>query len=390
VTTTVSPYLLIGTGAVLVTVLVIVVPAVRRWVVSMRTAVRLLGVVAVLSLAGMTIAQNLPETAYVERYGHVVGLAVVRLGLHRVFSTAYFGAVLALLTVSLVACAASRIVRALRRGRAFRPAPLGSFLTHFGIGVVLIGGLVSSVSGFRYLGEDYLGPGDIMEVPEGGFSLRVEEARTEFTEEGALAEYVSVVTVLEDGRELGTERIEVNHPLVRRGIGVFQYEMLPAPDSFETALVRAAVPDGVGGIYHEDFLIAPDVTVEVPGTDLTVKAVEFIGHFTYDIETRTAAPASPFHRNPAVRVQVAEAGRPIGEQWLFVGARGHAGGTEFPVRLFLLDYRPDYDGGLTRFQVSCQPGTPVMYGGFAAISLGIVLLFWFRRGPAPGAGGDGS
>ena len=68
--------------------------------------------------------------------------------------------------------------------------------------------------------------GDTIEVPEGRFSLRVEEARTEFDEENTLSEYVSVVTVLEDGVEVGRHRIEVNSPLVHRGIGVYQLEML--------------------------------------------------------------------------------------------------------------------------------------------------------------------
>ncbi len=389
-----NPYIPIVIGAAAAAILVAVVPAVRRWIVSMRTAVWLLVVVAALALAGLGIGQNLPETAYVERFGHALGLLVVRLGLHHVFSTWYFSGVLALLTLSLVSCGVVRVARTARGAHPFAPAPLGSFLTHIGMGVVLIGGLVSAVSGFSYPGARFLAPGDIMEVPEGGFSLRVEEARTEFTDEGALAEYLSIVTLLEDGSELRTERIEVNHPLFHNGIGIFQYEMLPAPDSFTTALVRAVLRDETGDTWHEEFLIAPNVTVNVPGTDITLKAVEFISDFTYDIETRTAAPASVFHRNPAVRVQVADAGDVVREQWLFVGERGHMPDADLPVRLFLLDYRPDFSTGLTRFQVSYQPGTPLMYVGFAAISLGIVLLFWFRREPATprrtgGAGGGG-
>jgi len=161
--------------------------------------------------------------------------------------------------------------------------------------------------------------------------------------------------------------------------------------AYPSTLIMAAVPDGAGDVRHEEFLVAPGVTVGVPGTDITLKAVEFIGHFSYDIETRTAAPASPFHRNPAVLVQVAEGGRALGEEWLFVGIRGHADGFGLPVRLFLLDYRPDFNAGLTRFQVSYQPGTPVMYAGFGAISVGIVLLFWFRPGPTgTGAIGEGA
>ncbi len=49
--------------------------------------------------------------------------------------------------------------------------------------------------------------------------------------------------------------------------------------------------------------------------------------------------------------------------------------------LFFLDYIPDFDRGLTRFEFTRQPGTPLLFFGFAALSLGLCLVFWTRKAP---------
>jgi hypothetical protein len=82
---------------------------------------------------------------------------------------------------------------------------------------------------------------------------------------------------------------------------------------------------------------------------------------------------------------VSEAGRVAGETWVFAGFPAHGMADEIPCRLFLLDYRPDFEHALTRFEFSRQPGTPLLFAGFLAMSLGLMLTFWTRR-PRPKAG----
>ena len=189
--------------------------------------------------------------------------------------------------------------------------------------------------------------------------------------------------MVEDGREVGTHSIEVNGPLVRRGIGVYQYEMLPAAESVEEVVLAVVCADEQGQEQILDLTLPFREAVEVPGTALSLKAVAFLSHFSYDIEHGTAVLASVRHENPAVLIQVSEAGRALGERWCFVNIRGHDRGADLPCRFFLLDYRPDFEHGLTRFEFTRQPGTPLLYAGLAAMSLGLVLTFWTR---VPGAG----
>ncbi len=368
-------FLLGAAGAL--AVLVVALERVRTWLASMRTAVGLLVALAVLASLGVLIGQELPPETYVERYGHALGTFVVRTGLSSIFHSWYFLLLVWAIALSILLCSFGRMLRLARGGRRGLRT-LGSLLAHLSIAVIFAGGLVTAVGGFRRPAARFLGAGDTIEVPEGGFSLRVEEARTEFNEEGALSDYVSIVTLLEDGREIGRRRIEVNRPLVYHGVGVYQYEMLPAADSILEAHLGVLVPPDDGERMVE--VVAPfREVVDVPGTELSLKALEFYADFTYDIEQRTAELASVWHRNPAVLVQVLESGRTVGEVWAFPGSRGHEGGRDLPCRVFLFDYVPDYDRGLTRFEFTRQPGTPLIYAGFLSLSIGLCLTFWTRR-----------
>jgi hypothetical protein len=348
---------------------------VRAWLSSTRTAVAVLAITGVLAAVGVFVGQNLPPGAYAERHGPVFGPLLVRLGLTSVFASWYFLVAVSVLALSILACTFGRIVR-LVRARRRRIAAIGSFVTHLGLVVIIAGGIVTALGGFRRPADRYVRAGGEIEVPEGGFSLRVDEARTDFTEDGKIAEYVSVVTLIEDAREVGTQRIEVNHPLVRNGIGVYQYEMLPAAESVEEAALGVVCTDEGGEERVQELVVPFQEAVPLPGTALSLEVVAFLSHFTYDIERGTAELASVRHENPAVLVQVSRGDTVLGERWAFVGMPSHDAGPDIPCRFFLLHYRPDYLRALTRFEFTRQPGTPLLYVGFGALSLGLVLVFW--------------
>lgn len=350
---------------------------VRRWLASMKTGVLLLALLALLSALGVVIGQDLPREAYVERFGAAGGAFVVGSGLASVFRTWYYLFAVWMLSLSVFGCSFSRILR-LRRAPGRRLAGVGSLVTHLSLIVILAGGLVTARLGSRRADPRFLRAGDTTEVAEGAFSLRVEEARTEFSERGVVSEYVSVVTVIEGGREKGTHRIEVNQPLTVNGVGVFQYEMLPSAESVESILLGVVVRGPEGESEPFELSVPFQEEAAVPGTDVSVKALSFYSDFTYDIEKETAGLASIWHDNPAVLVQVSAAGQVVFERWLFVGLRGHGDDSGQPLRLFFLDYRPDFENGLTRFEYSRQPGTPLLFTGFVALSLGLCATFWTR------------
>ncbi len=370
--------------------LVVFVKRFRQWLASMETAIALLLIVTALSMAGVLIGQKLPSAAYTERFGAALGAFVMRSRLSDVFSSWYFLLFVTALALSIVVCAFARIARLVRTARTVRVAKLGSLITHLSMVVIMAGGLVTAELGFRRPAERYLGEGDEIFVQEGGFTLRVDEARQEFTDDGMVSEFLSLVTVFEDGEEVGSARIEVNAPFVRNGIGVYQYEMLPSATTVASVTLGVAIEAPGGDEQLVELRVPFREEVPVPGTDLSLKALSFLGHFTYDIEQGAAELASIWHENPAVLVQVSEAGLVAGETWVFAGFPAHGMTHELPCRLFLLDYFPDYEHALTRLEFSRQPGTPLLFAGFLAMSLGLMLTFWTRRPrPKAGASDDG-
>ncbi len=371
--------LVLGTVFLMLGVVTLGVAPARRWLSSMKTGVALLVLLTLLSVLGVVIGQGLPPEAYTERFGEAGGSFILHSGLAAIFHTWYFMLAVWLLALSILTCSFGRILRFVR-APGKRLERLGSLVTHLSLVVILAGGIVMARYGSRRPDTHYLKAGDTTEVAEGGFSLRVEEARTEFSENGVISEYVSVVTVIEDGVETGTHRIEVNHPLTVNGVGVYQYEMMPSAESVEEVLLGVVITASAADGGPFELEVPFRETTVIPGTNLTVKALSFYSHFTYDIEHGTAGLASIWHDNPAVLVRLSAAEGVVSENWLFMGTRGHESDGNLPCRLFFLDYEPDFGNGLTRFEYSRQPGTPILFTGFAALSLGLCVTFWTRVG----------
>ncbi len=366
-------------------VVAVVVPAVflkrfRRWLSSMTGAVWILVALTVMSLLGVMIGQNLSPDAYTHRYGQVLGSFVYRSGLSDIFTSWYFLLLAAVLAASLVACSFGRLRKLAAARGAGRASRVGSLLLHLSMVVILAGGVVTAVFGFRYPAPVYLSAGDEMEVPEGGFTIRVDAASTEFTDEGVVSEYFSDVVVIEDGEEVLSQRIEVNRPLIHNGVGLYQHEMLPSATSVREVLFGIVVLTEDGELPLSTIAVPFNEEFEVPGTDISLKVLEFLADFTYDIESRTASLVSLSHRNPAVLVRISEAGSVIDDRWIFADVQTHRSDAGLPCRIFLFNYLPDYERGLTRFELSRQPGTPLLFIGFAAMSLGLCLTFWTRTG----------
>jgi len=363
----------------------VVVPAVflkrfRRWLSSMTGAVWILVALTVMSLLGVMIGQNLPPDAYADRYGQALGSFVYRSGLSDIFTSWYFLLFAAVLAASLVACSFGRLKELAGAPGRDRASRAGSLLLHLSMVVILAGGVVTVVFGFRYPAAVYLSAGDEMEITEGGFIVRVDAASTKFTDEGVISNYFSDVVVIEDGEEVLSHRIEVNRPLIHNGVGLYQHEMLPSATSVHEVVFGIIIVTEDGDLPLTTIAVPFNKEFEVPGTDISLKVLEFLADFTYDIESRTASLVSLSHRNPAVLVRMSEAGSVIDDRWVFADVQTHRNDVGLPCRLFLFNYLPDYDRGLTRFEVSRQPGTPLLFIGFAAMSLGLCLTFWTRTG----------
>ncbi|MFH0963974.1 MAG: cytochrome c biogenesis protein ResB [Planctomycetota bacterium] len=333
---------------------------------SVRFALALTALIALACIAGTLVPQGPydPNEA-IARYGRVAGLLIGLLGLHRLYSTAWFLGLLGLFALSTATCTFSRGRPSLRT--------LGSVVVHASILLITAGAIARGLFGVN--GEVALAEGETVksfttedgEVPL-GFELRLDDF---------------------DIRYYGEPK-----------------ELLLARLSGDEA--PRSIPVEVGSVIS----LAPDGT--------SIEVLRRIGDFRIDAEGVVSASDKPL--NPAVEVRVRG---PEGEftEWLFArfpGFRGHdraqrglelryvrqkAAIQAFESRVTVLNdqgavtrqesilvNRPLEIGRYTLFQmdydpkteatsvlgVHHDPGIPLVYAGFVLLPLGLAYTFYVR------------
>lgn len=222
-----------------------------RFLRSMRFGILLLGLIAAFSVVGSVVPQGREVAYYAQTYRAAHGL-ILLLGLHRVFSSWYFIALLALLCLNLTLCSLTRVRVLLHDGdAAARAARLpnearltdagadklraymntlhcreaqygdatvwhknavgrwGTFLTHLSILLTVIFGAAALY--LPTVTDQTCLPGEALTMPDGTV-IAVE--RFSIEDETGRLDYASVLRVtLPDGRESEPTRVSVNHPM---------------------------------------------------------------------------------------------------------------------------------------------------------------------------------
>jgi cytochrome c biogenesis protein len=96
----------------------------------------------------------------------------------------------------------------------------GSDFVHLGLLVIIAGGIVSGLGGFR----EYLTfhEGQVLPVPRAEFELRLDKFETEYYPDRSVKDWKSTITVLGKNKPILTKEVEVNHPLSYRGFSFYQ------------------------------------------------------------------------------------------------------------------------------------------------------------------------
>jgi cytochrome c biogenesis protein len=155
---------------------------------------------------------------------------------------------------------------------------LGVYVVHLSVLLLLLGGLIGSIYGFdAYInipeGEDrghvvLRQTNEKMPLP---FQIRCDDFQMSLYDTGAVKEYRSKLTILNEGRSVITKDIIVNDPLKYQGIRIFQssYGKYP-PRQFTLQLLNnksglvyhidgkfdapLSLPEGAGSIIMKDFI----------------------------------------------------------------------------------------------------------------------------------------
>lgn len=308
---------------------------------------------------------------------------------------------------------------------------MGPILSHTGLLCLALGGLFASWLGFSTRVGGL--PGDILSDPGFGFNVRVDSFNIEYhplgmgqyvlvdesfigrivgrqsddsfmletmssggefltinadksrlrnqydiqMDRGNIKDYVSVLTVIEDGREVHHHRVEVNHPMRYKGFRFYQTSF----DS-DNPLVEARIDSALiivmrqtDGVVLDTIYISPGKPLELPDGSKLVLA-RFLPDFR--MKGSVAVSVSAELHNPALQFEVRQDGEELYHQWTFLQSPFHHTSPRATYRFQALDIygisaSVSYP---TILEVKKSPGSWLIWLGFILATLGLVLAFY--------------
>jgi cytochrome c biogenesis protein len=200
--------------------------------------------------------------------------------------------------------------RVLIRGMKNRLGGFGADFVHLGLLIVLVGGIVSGLGGFKT--DIALTRGATAPVRTGGLELRLDAFRTEYYPGGSVRDWKSEIAVIREGRVRATGTIEVNRPL--RCEDVLFYQSGYGRD-WENPILELWVRRKGDPAVLKKISFKPGETTQF-GEGTTIAAVRFVPDFVLaegnEVSSRSNEP-----NNPAVLIEVRKEGEPAASAWVF-------------------------------------------------------------------------
>jgi cytochrome c biogenesis protein len=249
-----------------------------------------------------------------------------------------------------------------------RYSRLGVPITHLSILIILIGGLMGSFYGFKGFvnileGETvdriFLRTKDQEIVKPISFSVRCDDFKITYYDirrpEKLVKEYTSLLTILENGKEVLKKTVQVNHPLHYKGLAFYQssYGVLhdvtlgiQRKDKREKSLLKSFEGE----------------TVPIPNSNTSLRVLKY---------------APQIHNlGEGVQVVVFKPNQEPRAFWVLKGSPefGQPKGDEF-----ILTFEGVSSREYTGLQVTKDPGVWVVWIGCGLMVLGLIVSFFFSH-----------
>lgn len=245
----------------------------------------------------------------------------------------------------------------------------GVYVVHSSILIILLGAIIGSPRvGNSILRNPYFAFKGGVNIPETqqsdviysylnqkplplGFTVRCDSFKIHYYPNGMPKDYISVLTVLEKGKEVLTQVVEVNKPLIYKGITFYQASYQPYQDYILT------VKNNTTGLETTDLVpYAKQVTWKEGGARFGIINMEVRGEAT----SRFKIWFTDDQGDPA-------------KFWLEPGREAL---IERPSGTYTLSARQLYATGL---QVAKDPGVWWVYGGCGLMLLGLIIAFFMSH-----------
>lgn len=265
---------------------------------------------------------------------------------------------------------------------------LGVYIVHTGVTLLLIGGIIGSMFGFEGFATIPEGETiDHVQLKNGsgvlplGFEIRCDDFRVSFYDSGAPKEYLSKLTVLENGTPLFSRDVIVNRPLRFKGINIFQSsygkmppQTFPVPDIESRELILNIKNRATGMGYSKKISVGDTMDLPEGRGTFTIREylprAEFRGQNIHEALVCVMTGSDGTTREILLPLRFPNFDKMRAGHFYF--------SLENIDELLLPEnIEPRYYTGL---QITRDPGVFVVYSGFVLILVGcFVSFFMFHR-----------
>ncbi|MBN2199678.1 MAG: cytochrome c biogenesis protein ResB [Candidatus Aminicenantes bacterium] len=256
-------------------------------------------------------------------------------------------------------------------GRKRTAGRFGSDVVHLGLLVIVAGGIVSGLAGYRTILA--IEEGATEPVPRTGFSLRLDKFDIEVYPDGSVKDWKSRLAVLEDGCPVLGKTIEVNHPLSYKGFLFYQSGYAPVR---EKPTLGLSVTGIAGDGFKRNVSVRPGSPVPLGENGLSLSVVRFVPDFALNAR-REVFSRSEEPRNPAALVEILENGRTVHRGWVFARHPEYGslhGRADSKYALAFLSLKYDL---VSLVEAARDPGPPLIWIGCGLVMAGLFLAFYW-------------
>lgn len=261
-------------------------------------------------------------------------------------------------------------------GEKGRYSRLGVYVTHFSILLILAGAIIGMFFGFNASLQLMEGTASSVAYRSNGttiplgFEIRCDYFNADFYENTDVPKaYRSLLTVLENGREILKKEIDVNNPLRFKGITFYQasYGYAPGKDSiFQfTVTSKTGKKEDINVRFGESFII--------PGTAVSGRVVDFSPALGVDESGKLYTYAETMN-NPAAFMEFSEHGAVKYRQWIL---------ERYPqtwkVGDGVVEFKHLWGVQYTGLQVRKDPGVWIVYLGCLIMAVGLYAAFFMNH-----------
>jgi len=394
---------------------------------SVKLAIVLFLLIAVAFIIGTLIPQLRSEAEYAARYGQLSGM-LIKLQFTKLYQSFWFLTLLILFTLNTITCTLTRLGQKLKKflkpkiiqderslktlklnarfsrkgqiektishlqrifsshrfrireekekdrvyilGRKRTLGHFGSDFVHLGLLVILLGGIISGILGFR--GNINISEGQTVAIPNADFALKLEQFETLYYENGRIKDWKSTLVVIEDGVPQTKKVIEVNHPLSFKGYVFYQSRY---GWDWENSYFDITVKKNSDPAYQEIMTLKAGEDVLI-GDSVYVTVLRFVPDFILD-ERRQVASRSRDPNNPAVLIDAKKGDELVFSGWIFANfpdftSMHSEGESDFSFH-FDRFHAAQYSG----IQMTKDPGVNFVWIGCAFLMLGLIFAFYW-------------